>query len=865
MKKIFSFFLYLSPFLLLLIFYTNKKVKDKIPVNQTSGAGEAFDAWTLERLYPTNQLPTSQFYQAFEKRKNSATSRQALPKWDAIGPKNIAGRTLALAFHPTDPDIIFLGSASGGLWKTTTGGLGATAWERIPTGFPLLGVGAIAINPDNPAEIFIGTGEVYNDSAAEPGIIDRLTRGTYGIGILKSEDGGRTWSKSLDWTYQNFTGIQEIVYHPQDTNILFAATTKGLYQTTDGGQSWTNIHSIPMAVDIAINRDDPMIIFVSHGSLFSEKTGIFRSRDGGKQFEVLSTGLPNAYTGKAMLTLHPTDPTVIYASVANAFGSIGLYRSTNNGGFWGLMTNEDVAKFQGWYSHDVAINPSNPEELVYVGIDSWHSQNEGRTFTQQGNWERSSLGRSPIAGPDGPPDYVHADIHRAYYHPLKEDLVFLATDGGVFVSEDGGLTFQSRNGGLQTTQFYANFSNSTTDSLFAIGGMQDNWTAIYDGEDAWIRVLGGDGMTAAINPLNDSILYGSAQFGYLSRSTDRGQTFSWLFDHTATYHVGNTSTTGDFEFNIFSVPFEIAPSFPSLVYTGNKDIIRSYNGGISWEIHQRPHNRNNILNIAVSPLNENLLLFSTIPSQEGPPEVYLSEDGGRNASIMNDLPDLVAKDFAFHPTNDQIMYAVFSGYGSPHVWKTEDGGTSWQSATTNLPDLPYHSILVDPLMPDHIYVGNDLGIYFSENAGTSWEAMTDGLPEAIYAIHLSYAPTNRKIRVATHGNGVYEAPMVFDRIESNDNNSEIAKAFSFSVFPNPTVDPIFINISLIETENISLELYNIEGKLLQTFYKQENISGNITIRENLNDFPSGVYFLKLYLGDTNDNNKQVITKKLIKE
>ena len=386
---------------------------------------------------PIWKISAQNFYQAFESKQYNSTQRNNLPDWSAIGPKNIAGRTLALAFHPTNKDIVYLGSASGGLWKTMTGGKGASAWERVPTGFPILGVAAIAINPDNPKEIYIGTGEMYNSLETGPGVVYRTTRGTYGIGILKTEDGGKTWFKSLDWTYQNFTGIQDIAFHPNNKSIVFAATSEGLLKSEDSGNSWSTIHNLPMAVDIAINPKNTSIIYVTHGSLFHQSfSGVYRSLDGGHNFEILSGGLPSQYTGKTMIHLDPVNPDIIYASVADAFASIGLYKSQTRGDSWILLNDEDVAKWQGWYSHDIAIDPFNTEQMVYVGIDAWWSFKGGRVIVPKGTVEGWPSGKKIIAGKqEGPPGFVHSDIHRAYFHPFVENLVFLATDGGVFVSE----------------------------------------------------------------------------------------------------------------------------------------------------------------------------------------------------------------------------------------------------------------------------------------------------------------------------------------------------------------------------------------------------------------------------------------------
>ena len=411
-------------------------------------------------------------------------------------------RTLFLAFHPDNPDIIFAGSASGGLWKTTTAGtagIGIEAWERVPTGFPALAVSAIVIAPDNPDVMYIGTGEVYSlFENAQPGIINRFTRGTYGIGILKTTDGGQTWEKSLDWTQGDLRGVQALAINPQNSNTVYAATTEGLYRSYDAGQTWVIIHDIRMAVDVLIHPLDSNTLFVTYGSLNptanTTNTGIYRSQDGGNSFSLMS-GLPTNYTGKALIDISSSDPDVLYASVqnfqlANPTTPFGLYKSENGGDSWLRINNQNVALWQGWYSHDVAVHPADPNMVIYVGIDCFKSEDGGQTLEQKSFWDHWTFGQVPVGGSEGPPDYVHADIHAAYYHPTDSNTIFLATDGGIFVSQDNGESWAGRNGGYMTTQFYADFGNSISDSLLAIGGMQDNSTAIYRGQDAWWREIG---------------------------------------------------------------------------------------------------------------------------------------------------------------------------------------------------------------------------------------------------------------------------------------------------------------------------------------------------------------------------------------
>ncbi|MBK7408072.1 MAG: hypothetical protein IPJ40_08410 [Saprospirales bacterium] len=454
--------------LLLLVFAAACQPKPKTP----SGAGLALEFWSMSRSYPDGKIHSDQWAAEFMRLKQRATLRGGGlgEAWKALGPKNFGGRTLCLAFHPNNPDILFAGSAGGGLWKTETAGIGAEAWTYIPTGFPVLGVGAIAIDPTDPDVLYIGTGEVYNYTAANPGVVSRFTRGTYGIGILKTTDGGATWTKSLDWPLEELTGVQDILINPENTQTVYAATTEGLFRTYNGGQTWENIHPKSMAVDLHMHLTDTSLLWVTHGNNMSPDRGVYRTQDGGQTFELLSNGIPTNYTGKTLLALCPSKPDQLYASVADSGNGLGLYVSDDKGDSWHLVNATDVPKYQGWYSHDLAVRPNNANFLVYGGIDAYISGNGGVNLTQTAYWYYWYLGLTQPGEPEGPSNYVHADIHAVYFHPIKTNNVYLATDGGIFVSENSGYSWEARNGGYQTQQFFANFSNSTTDSFSRWGG-----------------------------------------------------------------------------------------------------------------------------------------------------------------------------------------------------------------------------------------------------------------------------------------------------------------------------------------------------------------------------------------------------------
>ncbi|MFK7775404.1 MAG: T9SS type A sorting domain-containing protein [Saprospiraceae bacterium] len=800
-------------------------LKQNLHLENPSGAGKSLDMWYSERVYPFDDLQAFKYADAFDEQKLKLAQRTTgLPgEWESLGPKNIGGRTLCLAFHPLDSNLIFAGSASGGLWKTTTQGVGEDAWEPVPTGFPVLGVAAIAIDPTNPNIMFIGTGETYGVDIAEPGTVNRYTRGTYGIGILKTVDGGGTWTHILEFEMKEIKGVQDIEISPLNELEIYAATTDGVYQTLDGGDNWELIFEKPNCVDVELDPTNENIIYVSSGnfnySLDASLSGLFKSTDKGMSFEeMLDPGLLAAWSGNAKLLLDPDDSNTIFADIQVGWFNTdpttpaGIYKSTDAGDTWIKINNQNIAQFQGWYAHDLAINPENTNEMISIGIDAWKSIDGGTTFIKKSNWLGWEFGQVMVDTPEGDENYIHADIHAVYYHPLISNKIFFATDGGVFSSSDGGETFTTHNGGLQTTQFYPNMGSSATNPDFCIAGAQDNATYIYKGEPSWWRVIGGDGMSASVNQENDQIVFGSSQGLGLRKSTNGGTSF---------VNAKPNLVTNDY--TAFLGPFELAPSDNDIMYAGATYLYKSTEGGSNWSTtsNQSVDGGNVITNIAISHFDPDVIFVATSPDLfqgSSGAKVFKSEDGGQSFTQATGLPNRVCKDIEFDPSNDNIVYAVFSGFLSNHVYKSTDGGGAWFAIDADLPDVPTNTILIDPLVPDDVYVGNDLGVYYSGDGGNSWEIFCEELPEATLVMDLDYSPSNRKVRMATHGHGIYQRDMVTE--EMVDIPHVLLTNSNFKIFPNPVSSVVNINLEMEEVvDYITIELHNSLGQKVVSIFE----------------------------------------------
>jgi photosystem II stability/assembly factor-like uncharacterized protein len=713
---------------------------------------QALQFWGAQRAYPGRAIPDEPYGAALDRLREMRAGAFAgledqVPPWEPLGPDNVGGRTLSLALHPDDPDVIFAGSASGGLWKSTTGGIGADAWDYVDTGFPVLGVSTIAIDPADPDVMYIGTGEAYDYEESIGGEVIRTTRGSYGVGILKTEDGGATWTSSLDWTYQQSHGVWMIAIHPADTDVLFAATTEGIYKSVDAGASWNLVHAVVMGMDVRIHPANPDIVFASHGSLGSPGVGIYRSTNGGASWTQLAAGLPSSWNGKTQLFITPTAPSTIYASIGNSSAGLGLYKSTDTGDTWFQVNSTNYAQYQGWYSHYVIVSPFDAQTLFTGGIEIWRSTNGGTTLSERSDWQEVFFDVSPPEGPIGGPHYAHADHHFAVWHPTDPDTVFFASDGGVFRTTDLGNTFESLIGGYRTSQFYNGFSNSPTDPGFAMGGLQDNFTVIYEGTNAWRRAIGGDGSWTAIHPTLPATIYGSAQYLYLVRSYDAGG--DWTF-------IEPPEMPGDL--TAFVAPYVLAASQPSVLYAGRSRVYRSGNEGNNWTATNHGTQLspgNPLLSLAVAPTDANTVYAGTAPIA-GPARVFRTSNGGNTWSdVTGTLPDRYPSDIAVHPTQPLTAWVTFMGFGTPHLFKTVNGGVSWADVGSGLPDVPTSAVQVDPDHPEIVYVGTDLGIFFSDDDGASWQPFGNGMPPAMVNDLKVFLPS-RKLRAATHGSGVWE-------------------------------------------------------------------------------------------------------------
>ncbi len=698
-----------------------------------SGAMAALEFWSDSRAYPFKDIPPDKYNAAFQLSKRRFKSEPRTlsgggPGWRYIGPDNLAGRTISVALNPLNPSTIYAGSASGGLWRSYTGGV-AGDWKRVATGYPVLGVGAIAISPADSNVMYIGTGEVYRYQGAAGGLAVRTTRGSYGMGILKTTDGGTSWTKSLDWSYNEERGVQSVKINPLNPNTVWAATTEGVYKSTDAGGSWTQLLILFMCEDIVIHATDTNRVMITSGNLHLTPS-IFRTTDGGTTWDQVS---PIDFTGKALLDSPPSFPDIVFASIADDTTGIGgLWKSTNFGSSWIQVSNSNtngIFGVQGWYSHYVAVYPTNPSIVFHASVNADRSTNGGVTFSQTNG--------------------LYSDNHDFAYDPTNPNILYSANDDGIYRSTDFGSNFTHVSVGLGTGQLYNGFANSSTDSLLAITQSQDHIPGYrFDGSSTWAFSVVDESGWTAIDPVNDSLMYAVDRYGgNFYRSTDRGVTFN--------FSVGLGST------GAWNSPIIVSPSNRSTIYAGQTRIYKSVNSGANFSATNGnlELDGNPAISIAISATSPDTLYVGTAPIATSPHVFRTTNGGSAWTNVTGSLPDRYPLDLAVDPSNSRNVYAAYGGYGTGHVFRSSNAGVSWTDVSGSLPDIPATALLVDPRNPGNVYVGTDLGVYVSTNSGTSWNVFNDGLPEAVLVSDLTMTPSNRTLRIATHGNGAFERRM----------------------------------------------------------------------------------------------------------
>jgi hypothetical protein len=794
-------------------------VGEALPEAEENGADKQLDSWFQQKGYPNPGNISAKYQHAWEmynKLKENVPASQSAralntAAWVSVGPKIFGGRVLSLAINRLvnvgGSRTIFAGSASGGIWKSYSGGVGATAWQPVITNTPVLGVSSIVYHPTDTSILLAGTGEVYRvdtvvngaNSANQTGNTGRVvwkTRGTYGIGILRSTNAGATWTQVLSSVMPDLFGIQKIKFDPTNANIVYACATDGLYKSTNAGASFAKVFSLTYVNDIVINPADNQQLLIVNGNLNRADKGIWRSTNGGSSFTKLTpAGFPTAaqYKGFVSLSIAGTGtPYTVMAGVgkgdvisANTYTENEVYTSVDFGSTWSLISNSNHASFQAWFAHCITPFPvtggTSTTKAFMAGVNRYVLSISGATGTATSIGAGAATTNTYLSAgqQEGGTNYVHADVHEIDFVPGSTTEAYFATDGGVFrttnanASPISGMTFTSCNGGLQIHQFYPTAAQSRSNPTLFVGGLQDN-NVVRSRGTAWARVIGGDGGPCLFKPDNEAILLGSTDARGVSRSADSGKTYG----ANVLAYLGSLSSPNDDRASFMS-PIAVSRANTSRWYAGSDNIHISSDAGVSFTNSGIPGTayieafRKPAVSIAVSDITANKLYVSVSPFAQNtatyglhytpPANIRKSVNGGSSfTTVTGSLPDRIFTDIAISATNDDSVFVTLGGFGTTHVYVTGDGGVTWMPRGSGLPDVPFNCVLIDSANANILYAGCDLGVYVSPDRGANWYDFNNGFWDATYVMDIVFSPGN-KLRAVTHGKGIFET----DRWDGN--------------------------------------------------------------------------------------------------
>ncbi|MFL6195271.1 MAG: S-layer homology domain-containing protein [Thermoanaerobaculia bacterium] len=708
--------------------------------------------------------------------------------WENLGPGNVGGRTRALIIHPTNPSVMYAGGVAGGVWKTIDGGL---SWAPLNDLLPNLAIASLAMDPTNPNVIYAGTGEgFFNGDSVR------------GAGIFKTSDGGATWTHLAATQTPDFHYVNDLVVSKNGTHNVYAATRTGVWRSTNGGGAWTRVRVAADGTgctDLAARTDTATDFLYAACTVFKTtvnyETAILRNIDAGGNgtWQQVYT---EDFMGRTSLAIAPSNQSVVYAMSATFeggayyYGLLAVFRSTSNGDSWTAMVrNTDTVKLntillsntlsaangicsnnpptlysQGWYDNVIAVDPTNQNRVWAGGVDLFRSDDAGA------NWGIASYWFAP----PGNPQFAHGDHHVIAFHPsyngTTNKTMFVGNDGGIFRTNDAGasvttgaagqsafcnngvnaVAWTSLNANYGVTQFYHGLPYPDGTTYF--GGTQDNGTVRgtdSSGAQGWSTVTGGDGGYVAIEPFNSNVIYISYQNWDIQKSTNGGASFT----------PAKNGISGDFG-GLFITPFVMDAVSGARLYTGGTYIWRTLDSAASWQ-RASTALAGRVSALAVAPSNPNRVLVGTDAGW-----IYRSsaaQSTGASTNWASALPQGgYVSSVTFDPTNEFIAYATYSTFGGQHVWRTTDGGASWtsidSSGSIGLPDIPAHTLVVDPVRPSRLYVGTDLGIFISRNSGLSWAVENTGFPNVITE-SLSLKTANPPTLYAfTHGRGAWRVP-----------------------------------------------------------------------------------------------------------
>ena len=714
------------------------------------GSGyKPFMRWEYHWRNKTNPqgylISPQEMWAAFNLKKLSVNKSNLITppsNWEPVGPfshtntgswSSGQGRVNVVYVDPANANTIYIGTPAGGIWKSTNAG---ASWTPLSDNLPQIGVSGIAVDPNNSNVIYISTGDC-----------DALD--TYSIGVLKSIDGGATWNTTgLTFTSTNKTS-GDILMHPTNSNILWVATSDGIFKTVNAGQNWTLSQSGNFSQGrIRLKSGDANTVYAVSTNRF------YRSVNGGTSFTFVTNGLPFA-SSRLLMDVTAANSNYIYIlSSLTSGGFQGIYRSTNGGSSWVKTSGAtDIFDGSGQAFYDLALAVSQTDENeIYTGcLNIWKSTNGGVSSVKLNEWS------APFSA-----TYTHADIH---YLRFFGDKLYCGSDGGVYVSENNGSLFTDLTATAQISQFYK-IAVSKQSASKMVGGLQDNGGHAYS-DNEWKNYYGADGMDTAIDPINSNVYYGFIQSGgSLYISNNAGNSISGSVNAPAG-QSGNWVTP-----LVTNSLGELFSGYANLYTLNNGAWIQQNVGSLGG---------GNLELIAVDPSNDNIMYVVNGAS------LYKSNNKGINfTNVYNASSNITSVDV--HSSNSNFVYITTQGTLGQAL-KSSNGGTNFTSISQGLPDIGKNVIIHQGRNPNNpLYLGTSLGVYYRDDTMSIWEPFDTNLPN-VAVTDLEINLEDAKIVAATYGRGIWTASIPIVAPSDDIKLSEIQSPSSATINCGSEVTP----------------------------------------------------------------------------
>ena len=642
--------------------------------------------------------------------------------WQPVGPTNWNstsynpgnGRVNTVAVHPTNPDIIYVGTPASGLWRSTDHG---STWQALFTDLPSMGVSGIVIDTSGTGTIYIATGD--GDGAD-----------TYSSGVLKSTDDGATWvSAGLNWNIAQTRTTRALRMHHLDPAVMYCATSVGLYRTSDTAATWQQAINGSFR-DVELMPGDTTLVFACSDQLY-------RSTANGTAFSPVGiTGLPPVgEVGRMAVAISPAQPLTVYVlcSREDDNGFLGLYRSTDGGSTFQLRADQPNmfgydndggdSGGQAWYDMALAVDPQDADIVYIGGVNVWKSTNGGVDWEIKSHWVfPSDIG------------YTHADIHSLDFFGNE---LYCGSDGGIHHTADGAEEWTDRSAGLSITQFYRLGGSELIPQLI-MAGAQDNGSNRYQ-NGQWTHVYGADGMEAGADVEDPNVVYCTSQNGGLRRS-DNGGT-DWIGIQPP-------------DEGAWVTPFVLDPTFPGRILAGYTSLWASDDRGLGWYQATYYNTDTYVRCIGIAPSDGAYIYVARNDLVER------SWDGGFVwTDIRPGLPGVSPTSIAVDPEDPLHVWISFSGETSgSKVFESFNAGENWINRSLNLPNVPVNSVVVQPNSPHGLYAGTDLGVFYIDDYTPTWLPYGVEMPNVVVS-ELEINNATGKLRAATFGRGIWETDL----------------------------------------------------------------------------------------------------------